>query len=104
MRNNARHLSGTNLAGDGVSGAEIEFADLRRRNVDVVRAGKVVVFRRAEKTESVGETFEDAFRKDQTIFLRLSAENLEDQLLFAHAAGAGNIQFLGDLGEVGDVF
>ena len=97
-------LGRTHLAGDGVAGAEIELADLRRRNVNVVRAGEVVVFRRAEKSESVGETFEDAFGEDQTIFLRLGAEDLEDQLLFAHAAGAGDIQFLGDLGEVGDIF
>jgi hypothetical protein len=77
---------------------------LRRRNINVVGAGEIVIFRRAEKTESVGETFEDAFGKDQTIFLRLSAENLENQFLFAHAAGARNVQFLGDLGEVSDVF
>jgi hypothetical protein len=92
------------LAGDGVTGAKIELADLRRRNIDVVGAGKIVVFRRAEKTESIGETFEDTFGEDQSVLLRLGAQDLEDQLLFAHAAGARDVEFLGDLGEVGDVF
>src|SRR2546427_8136312 len=39
-----------------------------------------------------------------TTLFRSCAEDLEDQLLLAHAAGPGNVQFLGDLGEVGDVF
>ncbi len=96
-------LGRTHLAGDGVAGAQVKFADLRRGDVDVVGAGEVVVFRGAEEAEAVGEAFEDAFRKDQAAFLRLRAENLKDQLLLAHAAGAGNVKFLGDLGEVGDV-
>src|SRR2546427_8662857 len=35
-----------------------------------------------------------------TTLFRSCAEDLEDQLLLAHAAGPGNVQFLGDLGEV----
>jgi hypothetical protein len=33
----------------------------------------------------------------------LRAEDLEDQLLLAHAAGAGDVQFLGDFRQVRDV-
>src|SRR5687768_8127786 len=44
----------TNLTGNGVSRAKVEFTDLRRTNVDVVRSRKVVVFRGAEEPESVG--------------------------------------------------
>ena len=78
-------LRRTNLAGDGVAGAKIEFADLRGRDVDVVRAGEIVVFGGAEKAEAIGETFEDAFGEDQTVLFGLGAEDLEDQLLLAHA-------------------
>ena len=93
-----------NLAGDGVAGAQVEFANLRRRNVDVVGAGEIVVLRGAEKTETVGEAFEDAFGEDEAVLFGLGAEDLEDQFLLAHAAGAGDVEFLGDLGEIGDVF
>ena len=59
---------------------------------------------RAQKAEAVRQAFEDAFGEDQPVLFRLCAEDLEDQLLLAHAAGAGNIEFLGDLGEVGNIF
>ena len=92
-----------NLAGDGVAGAQIELADLRRRDVDIVRAGQIVVFRRAEESEAVGQAFQHAFGEDEAVLFGLRAEDLEDQLLLAHAGGAGNIQFLGDLRQVGNV-
>src|SRR4029077_8974910 len=41
-------LGWTDLAGDGVSRAEIKLANLRRRNVNIVRARKIVVFRGAQ--------------------------------------------------------
>jgi hypothetical protein len=91
------------LTGDCVAGAEVEFADLRGRDVDIVRAGEVVVFRRAEESESVGEAFQNAFGKDQAVLFGLCAQYLKDQFLLAHPARAGNVQFLGNLGEVGDV-
>ncbi len=96
-------LGRANLAGDGVAGAQVEFADLRRRDVDIVRAGQVVVFRSAQEAEAVGQAFEHAFGEDQAALFGLRAEDLEDQLLLAHAGGAGNVQFLGDLGQVSDV-
>ena len=74
------------LAGDGVAGAQIELADLRRRDVDVVRARQVVVFRRAQEAEAVGQAFQHAFGEDQAVLFGLGAEDLEDQLLLAHAA------------------
>src|SRR6266853_1477626 len=79
------------LAGDGVAGAQVELADLRWRNVDVVRAGKVVVFRSTQKSESIGETFEDAFGEDQAVLFSLRPQDLKDQLLLAHAARARNV-------------
>src|SRR5205807_10643886 len=89
------------LAGDGVAGAQVKLADLRRGNVDIVRPGKIVVFRSAQESESIGQAFKDALGENQTVLFRLRAEDLKDQLLLAHAARAGNVQFLGNLGEVG---
>src|SRR5580704_14696565 len=94
-------LGRAHLAGYGVASAQIEFADLRRRDVDVVRAGQVVVFGSAQEAEAVRQAFQHAFREDQAVLFRLGAEDLEDQLLLAHARGAGNVQFLGYLRQVG---
>src|SRR4030095_14064942 len=47
-------FGGTDLAGDGIAGTQVELADLRRRDVDVVRTGKVVVLGRTEEAETVG--------------------------------------------------
>ena len=92
-----------NLAGDGVAGSEIELADLRRRDVDVVRSREIVVLGRAEESESVGQTLENAFGEDETALLRLGLQDLEDQLLLPHAGRAGDAQVLGDFREGGDV-
>ena len=90
------------LAGHGVAGLQIELADLRRRHVDVVGAGQVVVVGRAEEAEAVGQHFEDALGEDEAALLGLRLEDLEDQLLLAHAGGAGDVEVLGDLGELLD--
>ena len=65
--------------------------------------GQIVVFRRAEESEAVGQAFEHAFGEDQAVLFGLRAQDLEDQLLLAHAGGAGHVQLLGDLRQVGDV-
>ena len=89
-------------AGDGVAGVQVELADLRGRDVDVVGAGQVVVVGGAQEAEAVGERLEHAFREDVAALLGAHAEDLEDQLLLAHARGAGDVQLLGDLGQRGD--
>ena len=90
------------LARDGVAGLQVELADLRRRDVDVVGAGQVVVVRRAQEAEAVGQHFEHAFGEDEAALLGLRLEDLEDQLLLAHAGRAGDVQVLGDLRELLD--
>src|SRR5208283_5124332 len=84
--------------------SQVELANLGRRDVDIVRAREIVVLRGTQEAESVRQAFKDAFRENQSALFRLCAEDLEDQLLFAHTAGAGNIQFLGDLSQIGDIF
>ena len=97
-------LGRTHLSGDGIAGAQVEFANLRGRDIDIVGAGQVVVFGRAQEAEAIRQAFQDAFAKDEAVFLGLRTQDLEDQLLFAHSAGAGDGQVLGDFGQIGDVF
>ena len=94
----------THLAADGVAGLEVELADLRGRDVDVVRAGQVVVVRRAQKAVAVGQDFQHALGKDVAFFFALGLEDLEDQVLLAQTAGAGQVQRSGDLGQLGNIF
>ncbi len=86
----------------GVAGLQIELADLRRRHVDVVGPGQVVVVGRAQEAEAVGQHLEDAFGEDEAALLGLRLEDLEDQLLLAHAGRAGDGEVLGDLRELLD--
>ena len=81
-------------------GAQVETADLRRRDVNVVGPGKVVVFGRAQEAEAVGQAFQHAFGEDESALFRLHLQDLENQLLFAEPGEALNIQILGDLVEV----
>ena len=82
----------THLAADRVAGLQIELADLRRRNINVVGAGQVVVIRGAEKAVAVGQDFQHAFRENVPFFFALRLEDLEDQVLLAEPACAGNLK------------
>ena len=91
-----------NLARDRVAGLQVELANLRRRDVDVVGTRQVVVVGRAQEPEPVGQHLEHALGEDEAALLGLRLQDLEDQLLLAHAGGAGDVQVLGDLGELLD--
>ena len=95
-------LGRPDLARHRVAGLQVELANLRRGHVDVVRAGQVVVVGGAQEAEAVGQHFEHAFREDEAALLGLGLEDLEDQLLLAHPGRAGDLQVLGDLGEMLD--
>ena len=95
-------LGRPDLAGDRVARVEIELADLRGRDVDVVRARQVVVVGRPQEPEAVGQRLEHAFGEDQAALLGAGLQDLEDQLLLAHAGRARHVELLGDLGERAD--
>ena len=78
-------LRRADLAGHRVAGVQVELADLRRRDVDVVGAGQVVVVGGAQEAEAVGQRLEHAFGEEQAALLGARAQDLEDQLLLAHA-------------------
>jgi hypothetical protein len=92
------------VAANGVAGLEVELADLRRRNVDVIGAGQIVVIRRAEEAVAIGQNFKDALGEDVALFFALRLENLEDKVLLAETARARNFQGAGDAAKLRDVF
>src|SRR5687768_16438349 len=94
---------GPDLSGYGVARSQIKFADLRRRDVNIIRAGEVVIVRRPEKSEPFRETLQHAFGKDQTTLFCLRLQDLEDEFLLPHACVARNVHFLGYLSQRVDV-
>ena len=95
-------LGRADLAADRVPGAQVELADLRGRDVDVVRPRQVAVLGGAQEAEAVGQDLEDALGEDEPFLLRLRAQDLEHQLLLLHRGGAGDLQRLGHLDELLD--
>src|SRR6185437_4655537 len=90
------------VAGDGVAGLEVELADLRGRDVDVVGAGQVVVIGAAEEAVAVGQNLEDALGEDVAFLLALRLKDLEDEVLLAKCAGARDLETTGELAELGN--
>src|SRR6185437_5985567 len=87
----------------GVAGLEVEFSDLRRRDVNVVGARQVVVVGRAQESITVRQDFQNTFGEDVAFLFALRLEDFEDQVLLAHAARAGEVQRARDFCEFGYV-
>ena len=97
-------VRGPHLAADGVAGFQIELADLRGRNINVIRTGQVVVIGGAEKAIAIRQDFQNTFGKNMAFFFALSLEDLEDEVLLAQAAGAGQLEGPSNFCQLGDVF
>ena len=85
------------LTADAVAGAKTEAANLRLRDVDVIRAGKES--RTAQKTEAVFDDLEDAVAEDLPIFLRLRAQQTHHLFLLRQATKRRNLEVSGHLGQ-----
>ena len=94
---------GADVAVDGVAGAQAEAADLRGRDVDVVGAGQVVRFRRAQEAEAVGEHFDHAFADDVDFLRGELLQDREHQLLLAHGRGVLDLMFFSKGEELGRI-
>ena len=70
-----------------VARMKVEAADLRGRDVDVVRAREIARVGAAQEPVSVREDFERAVAVDGFAELRLLLQNGVHQLLLAHALG-----------------
>ena len=65
--------------------------------------GQVVVVGRAQEAVAVREDLQHTFGEDVSFFFTLRLQDLEDEVLFAESAGAGELQRSGDLGQLGNV-
>ena len=66
-------LGAADLALDRVAGAQAEAADLRGRDIDVVRAGQVVGVGRAQEAEAVLQDLDHAVADDLDLARRRAA-------------------------------
>jgi hypothetical protein len=87
-------LRRADLALDGVARVQVEAADLRGRDVDVVGAGQVGGIGRTQEAEAIGQHFQGAVAEDALALLGAVLEQGEDQFLLAQAVGA--FDFVGD--------
>jgi len=92
-------LGRPDLAGHGVARTQVEAADLRGGDIDVVGPRQVVVIHGAQEAEPVGQGLQDTFSVDGPVFLGLGLQDSEDEVLAAHAACAGHVEFLGQHGQ-----
>ena len=81
---------------DRVAGLQREAADLRGRDVDVVRTGQIVGVGRAQEAEAVLQHFDDAVADDLDVLRGELLEDREHQLLLAHDAGVLDLELLGE--------
>ena len=87
----------TNLARDGVAGAQAESSNLARTDVDVVRTGEVGAVGRAQETEAVLQDLEHPVSVDVFAPSRVTLEDGEDDVLLALTGHAVDAHLLREL-------
>jgi hypothetical protein len=90
----------TDEARDGVAGAQVEAADLRRADVDVVGTRQVRAFRRAQEAEAVLQDLEHAVPVDAFAVAGVRLEDREDDVLLARAGQVFEAHRLGELEQL----
>src|SRR5207249_231868 len=93
----------THLSGNRVPRAEIELADLRWRDIDVIRTRKIVVVGRAEESETIRKRFQNAFTENEPAFFGLRLQDFENQFLLPHSGSTLDVKVLSDLRQRSDV-
>ena len=92
------------LAVHRVAGAQRETANLRGADVDVVGAGQVVRFGRAQEAEAVLHDLQHAGAVDRHVLLREALQDREHDLLLAQRGGVLDVQLLGVGEQIGRRF
>jgi hypothetical protein len=82
---------------------QVEAADLRRRDVDVVGVGEVGRIGGAQEAEAVGQHLEHAAAEDRLPLLRLLLQQREDEVVLAHPVCAFDLVRVGELDQLGNV-
>ena len=94
-------LGRADLPGNGRARLQAEAADLAGRDVNVVRAGEVVVVGAAEEAEAVGQDFQRPLAVHQAVELDPLLEDPEDQVLLLDAGVVGEVFLAGLLDQLG---
>ena len=81
------------LPRDQISRLQIKPADLRRRNVNVLRARQIIETLRAQKSKAFRQHFQHALGKQHARALRVFLQDVEDDLVLAHRAEIFHAQF-----------
>src|SRR5690606_10747564 len=97
-------LRAANRTLDRIAGLQREAADLRGRNIDIVRAGQVIGIGRAQEAEAILKDLDDALADDLDLLTRQLLEDREHQLLLAQHAGILDLERLGKSDEIGRRF
>ena len=74
------------MAGHRVAGAQIEALDLRRRDVDVVRAVEVVPVLAAKKAVALGQDLEHALAGERDLLIEQFLLDLKNEILLPQTA------------------
>ncbi len=81
---------------DGVAGAQAKAADLRGRDIDVVRARKIIGVGRTQEAEAVLQHLDDAVADDLDVAAGELFEDRKHQFLFAHDRSVFDFVFFGE--------
>ena len=93
----------TDLAFDRIAGVQVEAANLRRRDVDVVGAGEIRGLRRAQEAEAVGQYFERAVAEDLFAAFGALLQDGKHQFLLAHPVRVVDLEADGHFEQLGNV-
>ncbi len=83
-----------------VARAQTEAADLRRRDIDVVRTRQIVGVGAAQEAEAVRQNLQHARGDDLDLFVGQGLQDGEQQVLLTQVAGVLDVQTLGEGDQV----
>ena len=95
-------LRRSNLARHLMTRPQVESLDLRRRDINIIWTGEVVVVLRPEKTVPFLHHFQHTGGEQFPLFFRTRLEDAHNQFLLLQAGIAGNFHLLRELGEILD--
>ena len=86
---------------DRIAGLQRKPPDLRRRNVDIVRAWQIVRVGGPQKTKAILQHLHHAFADDLHFLRRKLLQDRKHQLLLAHDTGVFDLERFGEGDEIG---
>ena len=93
-----------NLAGNGVTGTQVEATNLAGRHIDVIRAGQVGGVGRAQEAEPVLKDLQYAVTEDVFAAFGMFFQDAEDHILLTRSAHVFQAHLVGDFQQFGNRF